>query len=288
MYDADVGLLVTEGVLTEDGMPRPRGELRALIANAVFVTSKLERLIDKYDLVTTLRGASKAATVMQVRDLIDIQVWQDYFMGFRSRSDPPRSARVSISFSAPEPELALKIARELGEMVVESQKASQYDAAMARVEALRMLADRASSRATKAKEKFERESEESLLRPDVRWEVRRRQLSSEVRTAEDAAKSASIDLFNAELQAKDARRAGSLVQVVDPGLPFWNTVSWERRLVRQVVLALSLAVFLAVILVGAFDPTVRDEQDLRRAGLAVLGVAPVSSSDTSPVPDGRV
>jgi hypothetical protein len=46
---------------------------------------------------------------------------------------------------------------------------------------------------------------------------------------------------------------------------------------RQVTLAALVSVPLVIMLIGAFDPTVRDEQDLVRIGMRLLGRVPGSS-----------
>jgi hypothetical protein len=275
LYQAEVGLLITEGVLTSDGLPRPRGELRALIGNAIFVTSRLEGLIDKHDLVRRLGAADKPAALDLFRSRIEIGVWQDYFIGFRERGDPPRSARVSIGFSAPDPDLALAVARDLGALVSESQSANEIAAASARVDALRVLAERAEKKFAGVNDLSWRETEEESSEPDPRWNIRRRDLSKSAREAEDEAKAAALKLFNAELEAHEARRFGRMIQVVDPGLPLWEAASVPRRLARLGLLSLALGMLLSVILVSTLDTAVRDEQDLQRIGLRLLGVVPV-------------
>lgn len=282
LYDAEVGLLITEGVLTSDGLPRPRGELRALIGNAIFITSRLEALIDKYDLVRRFGVADKPAALALFRSRIEIGVWQDYFIGFRQRSDPPRSARVSIGFSAPDPDLALEVARDLGALVSEAQSANEVAVASARVEALRVLAARAAKKAADVNELSWRETEDASLEPDPRWDVRRRDLSKSTREAEDESKAAAMDLFNAELQVHEAKRSGRLIQVVDPGLPLWEAASVPQRIARLALVSLSLGLLLSVLLVSTLDPAVRDEQDLQRIGLLPLGVVPVRPQHSPP------
>jgi uncharacterized protein involved in exopolysaccharide biosynthesis len=271
-YRAEVGLLITEGVIENNGLPRPRGELRALVNDAIFVTARLEGLVDKHGLVKKLGESSKAAAVARVKKLIEVEVWQDYLVSYRDSTDPPRSARVAIGFSAPDPSTSLKVAQELGEMVAETQTASETNVADARIAGYRAIAKSAAAMAARHSEQIGREIVDALDHPTPYAALRLRELKEASRVAEDASQFAAADLFNAELQRREMEKfRRRLVKVVDPGIPVWQTVSSGRPSVRRGVLSLGLTLALAVLLVGTFDPTVRDEQDLRRAGLLPLG-----------------
>jgi len=50
-----------------------------------------------------------------------------------------------------------------------------------------------------------------------------------------------------------------------------------RRLAKQAVVSSVLALLLAIILVGLFDPTIRDDQDLLRVGIRPLGRLPAAA-----------
>lgn len=272
MYSAEVGLIITEGVLTREGQPRPRGELRAFINNAIFVTARLETLVDKHDLVKKLGVPSRALAVANVRKFTDVSVWQDHFESFRQSADPPRSARVTIGYSAPDPATALAVARGLGEIVAETQTARETDAAVARVAGLRAIAENAAARAARQSEYAWRERENALRLPG---DLPRHEPTHVSSAAQQAARAAAVELFDAQLQSNAIRESGRLVRVVDSGIPMWQTMSPRARLVRQGGLALLLAVVLSMILVGAADPTVRDDQDVHRVGLRLLGSIPV-------------
>jgi hypothetical protein len=283
MYEAQVGLLITEGAFTADGSPRPRGELRGLISDVIFVTARLEALIIKHDLVKKLGGANQADTAARVRRLIEVNTWNDDFVGYRQSDDRPRSARVTIAFSAPDPALALAVARDLGELVAETQTARESEGAAARLAGLRMIAENAAARASShnARLEREREKEDALSQPAGPLDPRLQHLAHVARAAGDDSRAAAADLFNAEIQARELRATARLVQIVDPGVPLWHTASRSSRLTRQAVLSLVVAAFISTVLVGAFDPAVLDEHDLYRARLRCLGKVPVCSGRSS-------
>jgi hypothetical protein len=281
MYEAEVGLLITEGAFDTDGRPRPRGELLAFINDVIFATARLESLISKHDLVKRLGGAGQADTVARLRKLVEVNIWNDDFLGYRRRDDQPRSVRVTIAFSAPDSALALAVARDLGKLVAETQTARVSEAAAARVDGLRAIAESAAARAASQNEQLVREQDAATSPQSGYLDLRLHQLARAAKMAEAASRAAAADLFDAEVQAREIRGSDRLVQVVDPGAPVWATVSGSMRMVRLAALSLFLAVFLAVILVGAFYPSVFDEQDLRRVGLRPLGRVPVCSGRSS-------
>jgi hypothetical protein len=274
LYEAEVGLLITEGAFETDGRPRPPGELRAFIADVAFADARLDNLIAKRDLVQRLGASDRAAALARMRKLINVRTWHDYFEGYRQRADPPRTARVTIGFSAPDPALALAVARDLGELVAETQTARETQRAMAQIDGLRSAVDSAASESARQRDLLEQAERAAGELPDLGSLLRVKQLARGLESAEKASRSVAAQLLEAQLHLRTVQQIGTRVQVVDPGIPPWHTPAKSERLVQQAVLALILSLPLAVILVGAFDPTIRDEQDLRRAGLRLLGRVP--------------
>ena len=274
LYEAEVGLLITEGAFEADGRPRPGGELRAFIADVAFADARLDNLIAKRDLVQRLGASDREAARARMRKMIEVHTWQDYFEGYRQRADPPRTARVTIGFSAPDPALALAVARDLGELVAETQTARETQRAMAQIDGLRSAVDSAASESARQRDLLEQAERAAGELPDLGSLLRVKQLARGLESAEKASRSVAAQLLEAQLHLRTAQQIGTRVQVVDPGIPPWHTPTKSERLVRQAALALILSLPLAVILVGAFDPTIRDEQDLRRTGLRLLGRVP--------------
>jgi hypothetical protein len=280
MYDGGVGLLITEGAFSSDGRPRPRGELLGFIDRAVFTAARLEELANKHDLVRKLRAPNLEVAVDRLRQQIDVGIWQDYFEGYRQGEDPPRTVRVTIGFSAPDPETALAVARDLGQLVAETQTQHEADSAAERVKSRRILAASAAARANGLHEELERMKVDAVEQPGGNAFVGLQRMKAAVQAADAASSAMAGDLVDAQLRERAVRRVGHLVQVVDPGTPVWQRLSRTERLAGQGALALGLGMFLAVFLVGSLDPTIRDEQDLRRVRIPYLGSVPASSDDT--------
>jgi hypothetical protein len=277
LYEAEVGLLITEGAFAPDGRPRPRGELRAFVNDVAFSNARLDDLVRKHDLLPWLGTTNREAALTSMRKLIKVNTWHDYFEGYRQHADPPRTARVTIEFTATEPALALAVARDLGELLAETQTARESEKATARVEELRVLMGSAAAEAARRRAEQERAERAGGERPDPAslWRVQKTMQGLE--TAENTSRAVTAELISAQLYAQTVGRVGSRVQVVDPGIPPWRTATRAERLMRQVTLAALVSVPLVIMLIGAFDPTVRDEQDLVRIGMRLLGRVPGSS-----------
>jgi hypothetical protein len=281
LYERSVRVLLSEGAFAEDGRPRPRRELRAIIAQAIFAPDRLDALISEHDLVRKLGFASQAEARSGMRQLIEVDTEFDYFASSPKPLAPLGSARVTVTFSAPEPELALAVARDISELVAETRITSVDEAENSRIEAMRVSAENAIGKAVSLEAQLHRVRQLATALPSADAQRLMQRLSVVVEAAQERAKLAAAGLVDAQLQVHAVHRPRHLVQVVNPGDPFWRTRPRDERWLRQAILALLLAGIAAVILVGAIDPTVLDEHDLRRAGLAPLGRVPVPQAQSS-------
>lgn len=274
LYEAEVGLLIKEGAFAPDGRPRPLGELLASIHRVAFATPRLAEVVEKHGLVKRFGVASTAMAVDRVRKLTEVQTRQDYFTGYRQGTDRPRITRVTIESSAPAPELALAVARDLGELIAETQTERESEAATERVDSRRILAEAAGRRAQRLREDLERERE-SVMQPAEHAPSALLEMRAVADFAEQEAKTAAANLLDAQLQLRAIDGIGRSTQVVNTRVPSWRVLPRAERQARQFGLALAISVFLAVLAVGAWDPGIRDEQDLARAGLDCLGTVMV-------------
>jgi hypothetical protein len=219
--------------------------------------------------------------VDRMRQRIDIAIWQDSFADYRQGSAPPRTVRVTIDFSAPDPETALAVARDLGQLVAETQTEHEAEAAAERVKRKNILADSAAARSNAMHEELERMKVDALEQPAGNAYVGLQRARDAVNAADSASVAIAGELLDAQLRERSIRRVGHLVQVIDPGTPLWETMSRAERIAGQSAVSLGLGIFLAVILVGALDPAIRDDQDLRRVRIPCLGNIPAGSDETA-------
>lgn len=281
LYERSVSLLMTEGAFAEDGRPRPRRDLRAFIAQAILAPDRLDLLIDDHDLMRQLGLSSLEEARSEIRKLIKVDTWFDHFVFSPQRLASSGSARVTVTFSAPEPELALAVAQDIGELLAETQTASVDEAENARIEAMRVLAENAVGRAVSLEAQLYRVKSLATDQPSADTQGLLQQFSVVVRAAQERAKLAAAGLVDAQLQVHALHRPRHLIQVANPGDPYWRTRPRDERWLRQAILSLLLAGIAAVVLVGAFDRTLLDEEDIRRAGLTPLGRVPVPQAQSS-------
>jgi len=130
--------------------------LRAFVNDVAFSNARLDDLVRKHDLLPWLGTTNREAALTSMRKLIKVNTWHDYFEGYRQHADPPRTARVTIEFTATEPALALAVARDLGELLAETQTARESEKATARVEELRVLMGSAAAEAARRRAELER------------------------------------------------------------------------------------------------------------------------------------
>ncbi len=101
--------------------PQPKRHLREYVLGAVFTSGPLYELIEKYGLYPGLFRKNRRAALDSFREDIDVEVYQNYFIEERSEHDAPRSARVAIRYHSSDRDLAVKVTRALGTVLVEHE-----------------------------------------------------------------------------------------------------------------------------------------------------------------------
>jgi hypothetical protein len=117
-YPATVVLSATESEQTFDNVVHNNKKLTDYVYFAVFTDRVLVELMDKHGYRTDLETKNPRLRVEDFRDLIDVEVYKNEFIEQRWPNMPPRSARIAIEFRYTDPDEALEIARELGELVI--------------------------------------------------------------------------------------------------------------------------------------------------------------------------
>lgn len=281
-YPAAVALLVVEGdvvavtVTEEEGdrtavssSPRTAARLADYVGTVVFSDAKLREIMRRQSVTLEKLESNPRLAVASFRDDIDIDVSQNNFLLERRPGDPPRFARIEISYTAPDPRVALMVAQDLADAVIDHEAAQR-----------RELLDQA--------KRFQAEIVDAL---DA--EVGRREGAlAEAQLAAQGLPGVSLVVVN-ELRAVENLRnqlAGaqreleeldlrSSAEQKDLGLAFtrvdWRSVEVPRPrgevLLRLGVITLLASLLLSALAVGAFDGRVYDAADLRRLGQRPLG-----------------
>lgn len=278
---AQVILAATEGAMGDGIIPMPVTELRDYVLSVLLSNEALLGLIVEEDLFPERATFGDDYAVMELRDMFDVGVFRNYFL-YEYSQDAPRSARIAVVVTHPQPELAFHLAHRIAELVKDGE-------AQRRIRLGEALAADAGTALDSVRARSE--------------ELDRRVATSRVELARayeagDEGKAAALRVEVEELRAKRGRAQENIVNLtalasadeqtaaIDrAGLGMTFEIVEEQRspdepgaaLYFQVIQAsLLFFVFLPLvsIVVGTFDPRIHDREDVERVGLPVLGHLP--------------
>jgi hypothetical protein len=285
-YPAHVVLGVTENPRIEEGPVQTSNELKAYVAYAVFTDAALTRVLKKNHYREQKLDQNPRLVLESFREDVEVDVSKNEFAAPRTPG-VTRSALVSIELWLPDPEQAISIVRDLGDLVVARDE--ENNAERLRIE--RGLATDALSLARTDMDRLWRD------RVSASHEI---EDAGPLRTAELKVKLDDLDraLVGAKMRLDDAEKARRKLDFAEAASEGsvslrWDRVDWgnaalkvdERIAVVEVAIAGLLVLFPLMMLgVGAFNPTVYDDRDVRWLGLRALGVVrtnrPLDSSET--------
>jgi hypothetical protein len=285
LVEAEIVMALSEGTMASDkrDVGIPVNDLKNYIANQLLPKAKLSELIERRDLFRLRKKLGMEFAIEQLRENLEIQIWHNSFLVDDEAG--ARSARIGLSYADTDPDLALEIARDLAQIVVQEQAAKQQaDAGELAKQLLRMRATLADKLAT----------------------IRRDQVTKQVELDRARAKGQRgiAEAFDLEIDALQ-RQAKTLEEQMDTiaqsrdlvadqiaatGLDMSLSIVEEHRPEHQeshtfVIVLITVVVGLgsllgSALLIGAFDSRVHDVDDVERLGLPVLGHVPGFPGDT--------
>jgi hypothetical protein len=122
-YAAEYTLRVVEPDRDSTGEPPPPRQLADYVREAVFTSDPLVDVMSRHDLYPSLARKNLRAALESFREDIDVSVRENYFLEERPVGAAPRSALLSVSYRSANPELAVSVTRELGELVLQRTQA---------------------------------------------------------------------------------------------------------------------------------------------------------------------
>lgn len=270
-YEVSIVLRVTEGSTAIPGAQLGAGVLRAHLNELVFTRTRLSELMRRHPKVFPDLEQDPATTLEEFRDRMTIAITDTNFTEERSPEDPPRSARLQISYLSNNPELSFTIATELSQMVMGSTIDKKRGELEREQEAVTAALTAAEAELGRAVAEAPPPATPGMIDPLVSA-ARSRMLMARQR-------------LDALLLAQRALGEGQSLKfaVVDPGRvpPRADT----RGALFAGLLSTLLAALLAGMLVaGAFDPRVLDEEDLTDLGGTILGRLPLLARRAPPAP----
>jgi hypothetical protein len=281
-YEAEIIMRFVELDKELTGAVKPTSSYKELIWNNFLAGTRLREVIKRYKLYPVEYDRDEQVAIEAMRDDLDVKVWRNYFIN-DIRSDEARSVRVSIVWRNKDPELALTVVRALADLIVETQARTRQevfevaqgdfqDAAATvtrQIEAVRTAQRDLQDQLRRAKPGERTRLEQKLY--DLGYEERRLVLrQQEMRTTRTKFE------LTAELER---RRGGIRVEMIEPGVVLPQGKGGPIQLGVTCVGVFLLALGFGGLLVGAFDRTIRQADDVRHLGIRVLGAVPPFRGD---------
>ncbi len=271
-YEATVVLGATEANVRTGDEELTSAALRSYVREWAFTGDHLIDLMKRYPREFPDLASDPAEAVESIRKAIDVTVSDIAFLEDRLPDNPPRTARIGITYTAGTPEQALIMARELANLVVSSTLRRENVAAAHQQAAAGVLL-------RKSETLFQETAEESSLSAGGNSITEALRAQARAEAARQNLRAAVAAATNARLATRANEEHESLrFDLVDAGrLPPRRT---KADLARNLAGLVLLALFATCLAAGAFDPRVLDRGDVTGLGLTVLSEAP-------PLPAGR-
>jgi hypothetical protein len=255
-YEATVVMRVSEGAVASTGLQLAIGALRAYVNDMAFTTSHLSGVMSKHKASFPMLAVDEASAIDAFRQRMGVAISQNDFIEDRVPGDPPRSARLAVSFEASDPELAWAVAHELADLIVGAAMGGERDA---------LRREREAAALEVAKDDVDLQTIVHQGAPPLSARVE----GARGRLAGAQQREAAAELALHALDEQQVLR----FEVIDPGRApqRHDPVSTGVSSFVWTTLALSAA---ALLFAGAYDPRILDGADLPPLGVAVLGQLP--------------
>ncbi len=273
-YPARIMLGVTENATSEESPVHSSAELKNYVYYAVFTDSALMKIIEKNHYDDKMLAKQPRLVLEEFRETVEVDVAKNEFATARLTGET-RSALVSVELWLPDPEQAIDITRQLGDLVIQRDEENQLE----RIRLERTLAVTGVSIVRNEIDRMERELAAANYEIEDASPMRRAELSVTIDNVTRAMLGAKTRLESAlERRRKfDHVGADSNTSVALR----WDRVDWgaaalrinERASLAQVGFGSLFILFPLLLLgVGAFNRRVYDDRDVARLGYDALGV----------------
>lgn len=276
-YTARVTLRVVETTIERRDVTRLPRDLRQSLVGGALTSTRLAAIIRDRELYPRLAKTDMASAVASLREDMGVDVTSNFFLGERLPDDPPRSARVDLAFTAGTADVALAVARDLGDAILDAEKEQRVAASDASVRVIAAALDTLAARlATLAEERRASQRADAggpASERTVRLQAQERAQMDRLRATEGQrtrlelmarAEGAGLGLTIDRVYEQSTKRGGA--SVASLGFLF--------------VILMLMFLPLAALVVGTFDSRIRDEVDVARTGVPLLVQLP------RPVPPG--
>jgi hypothetical protein len=280
VYEADVVLALTEGTMSTSKRSIPFGELKGYVSEVLLPDAKLVELADKRNLHRLRKKFGDQYAVTELRDQIVIAVWKNSFMYYEEgEANTRKSARIGLTVTEGDPDLAYELAHDLASIVIESHEEQRRKISDRLAEEVKLMRMTMSGR---------------LSAVETAISVKQTAAIEATRDGKPGLASAlQVDLSALASERKNLlAQLGAIAQMPEliadqntrAGLDTTLSVVEERRPERQesnLFMLIIVAVVVGIgsllgsaLFLGAFDARVHDTDDVSRLGLPVLGHMP--------------
>ncbi len=285
-----VVLRISEGALTQySGNVLPRGAVKDYVYGYLLTKEVILReIVEKEGLFREeLELFGKDGAVEAVREWLNISVYHNYFYFNRRHEATPRSLRLIIAYTDPDPDFAFKMARLLADIVIDEERARRLqEMRYATQNARQNLADAEVARARQLETRSQiitdlrqAEADEDQSKIAV--------LRTESQAMTDSLRQGRVGI-NALRRAVDSIEQAQLLEERHMGLIFETAEQippLDRPPPGPVILSviglICFCIFVPVcaIGIGTLDSRIHEVEDIRRLGMPIVGHVPSFQGD---------
>ena len=277
-FKATVMLRVIEGGFDPESAPPTSAQLQDYFWEVAMSRRRLTEIMERFDLYPGLRFVDPLLALDEMRAVLDVRVLRNYFQIERDPDAPPRSARVALSYSHPDPEKAITVARALADLIAEQEAKTRRQVTEFALETMSMSASQLERALTNARVEEARivrdmavTSPETAAGLAVRLIGVRKHIAS--LRDQSLAASGAVKVLGLRSLA-EGEELGLSIEVIDPGRIPPVQISSTLRMVVLGVLTFVLSLPITGTAVAAYDLRVYDAEDLKRLGLLPFGLVP--------------
>ena len=288
--EAEIVMAMTEGSFVQRDSGIPGEQLHDVVTTNLLSESNLSALIEKKDLFPARKRRGMEYAVDALRDKFEVAVWKNTFAD--GDEDVERSARIGITVTDTDPDVAFDLARDLSNIVIAAAAEQRKAMTTELARRVRLVGKSARTRLDKLQlDTFQKSIALDHAKRDGKLALAKAlqlELAQITREQRSAAHTISEITTSKDSLADQISAAGLdlTISVVDERhgqLP-------EHRGFLMVLIAVvvTFAVFLGMAMIfGAFDSRVHDTEDIERLNLPVLGHLPGFPGDHVGSLEGR-
>ena len=286
LHEAEVVLSLQQGALSTKQTSIPVDQLREYVTGVLIPDGKLVELIERRNLYRLRKKLGNDFAVEQLREQLEVRIWKNSFLYYDEEDeDTLKSARIGITITDADPDLAFGLARDIAGIVIATAAQQRQD-----------LADKASHNIAQGRREFSKRLDELTKLVSLKQAAL---ISARALDKKSLAEGIKLELagldhdvksIEAKLDQFASSNEGLADRIAAAGLDMSLTIVEEQHpevtqhssfiLIMLAVVIGTFGLLGSALVLGAFDARVHDADDVARLGLPVLGHVPGFPGDT--------